>query len=343
MEREALKLELERLADRFSEGWHEGIKIDASDIMLLTEAAQVLAQEPVASLCEIKEVDKTYSAARTLQHLGYTDCGGELWKPPLGTAAQPAQEPASVTYKEVQYSMNALEEGNLRQQAIAEELGQRKLYTTPPQPAQEPVCPACKAGVLYECVACSSNNYPPQGAQKPVAWMYDWLCEGKLITGWIAHSDSEIPQLMGSNIRPLYTAPPHRTEPPDWFPAVENILKEYGLQAMDFVADFKKAMKDAEQSQRTEQEPVAWAVYDKRGGSKSLHWPDQHSPDGDATMFDAVPLVPQRTWVEPTVGEWFEWWRVSPIADSTEAEIDFADFLIIAQAVVANLKDKNNG
>jgi hypothetical protein len=30
------------------------------------------------------------------------------------------------------------------------------------QPAQEPVCPECKAGVLYECVACSSNNYPPQ-------------------------------------------------------------------------------------------------------------------------------------------------------------------------------------
>ena len=50
---------------------------------------------------------------------------------------------------------------------------------------------------------------------------------------------------------PLYTHPPQRTEPPDWFPAVENILKEYGLQAMDFVADFKEAMKDAEQSQRT--------------------------------------------------------------------------------------------
>jgi len=42
-----------------------------------------------------------------------------------------------------------------------------------------------------------------------------------------------------------------RTEPPAWFPAVENILKEYGLQAMDFVADFKEAMKDAEQSPRT--------------------------------------------------------------------------------------------
>tara|TARA_R110000868_G_scaffold261898_1_gene520072 strand:- start:406 stop:765 length:360 start_codon:yes stop_codon:yes gene_type:complete len=51
MEREALKLALEELADRFSEGWHEGIKIDASDIMLLSEAAQALAQpaqEPVA-------------------------------------------------------------------------------------------------------------------------------------------------------------------------------------------------------------------------------------------------------------------------------------------------------
>ena len=44
MTQEALKLALEELADRFSEGWHEGIKIDASDIMLLNEAAQALAQ-----------------------------------------------------------------------------------------------------------------------------------------------------------------------------------------------------------------------------------------------------------------------------------------------------------
>ena len=34
------------------------------------------------------------------------------------------------------------------------------LYTTPPQ-RTEPSCPDCKAVVLYECVACSSNNYPP--------------------------------------------------------------------------------------------------------------------------------------------------------------------------------------
>jgi hypothetical protein len=47
---------------------------------------------------------------------------------------------------------------------VANELPDSKvfpIYTTPPQ-RTEPVCPECKAGVLYECVACSSNNYPPQ-------------------------------------------------------------------------------------------------------------------------------------------------------------------------------------
>jgi len=50
-----------------------------------------------------------------------------------------------------------------------------------------------------------------QPAQEPVAWIYDWVCDGKLITGWVAHNDSEIPKLLASNIRPLYTAPPQRT------------------------------------------------------------------------------------------------------------------------------------
>jgi len=31
---------------------------------------------------------------------------------------------------------------------------------------QEPICPKCKAEVLYECVACSSNNYPPQRTEQ---------------------------------------------------------------------------------------------------------------------------------------------------------------------------------
>ena len=55
MTQEELKMELEELAVRFSEGWHKGIKIDASDIMLLNKAAQALAQpeqEPVAWVSE---------------------------------------------------------------------------------------------------------------------------------------------------------------------------------------------------------------------------------------------------------------------------------------------------
>ena len=45
---------------------------------------------------------------------------------------------------------------------------------------QEPVCPDCKAKVLYECVACSSNNYPPQRT-------------------WVGLTDEEIEQMGLSN------------------------------------------------------------------------------------------------------------------------------------------------
>jgi len=38
-----------------------------------------------------------------------------------------------------------------------------ELLLQPRRTEQEPICPACKAKVLYECVACSSNNYPPKG------------------------------------------------------------------------------------------------------------------------------------------------------------------------------------
>ena len=62
--------------------------------------------------------------------------------------------------------------------------------------------------------------------------------------------------------------------------------------------------------------------------------------EGGAPMLLNI-TPPQREWVEPTGNEWFDWWRVSAIADSTEAEIDFGDFLIIAQAVVDKLKEDN--
>jgi hypothetical protein len=47
----------------------------------------------------------------------------------------------------------------------------------------EPVCPECKAGVLYECVACSSNNYPPQNA-------------------WIRLTDKEIEECWDGDLSP---------------------------------------------------------------------------------------------------------------------------------------------
>ena len=82
------------------------------------------------------------------------------------------------------------------------------------------------------------------------------------------------------------------------------------------------------------QEPVAWAVYDKRGGSKSLHWPEQHSPDGDANMFDAVPLVPQRPWVGLTPEE------ILDLFDATN--VYGSKWIEFARAVETKIKEKNN-
>lgn len=60
--REKLAQDLRTLAERFSEGWHDGIKIDALDIELLADAARALAElvraderaevERLRSLCD---------------------------------------------------------------------------------------------------------------------------------------------------------------------------------------------------------------------------------------------------------------------------------------------------
>ena len=73
------------------------------------------------------------------------------------------------------------------------------------QPAQEPVCPDCKAKVLYECVACSSNNYPPKTEQDSVAWV-------ERIGGGVSYdlyheSARKLPEGVKFD---LYTAPPQR-------------------------------------------------------------------------------------------------------------------------------------
>jgi hypothetical protein len=92
----------------------------------------------------------------------------------------------------------------------------------------------------------------PAPVQEPVAWRWKNNGEDKWLNEYV-YLDRGGPDCP-EECEPLYTTPPAAQPapvPPAWFPAVENILNEYGLQAIDFVADFKAAMKDAEQSQRT--------------------------------------------------------------------------------------------
>jgi hypothetical protein len=96
------------------------------------------------------------------------------------------------------------------------------------------------------------------------------------------------------------------------------------------------------------QEPMAW-LYKGDAEFDGKEWRDNIRVTTSKQVADwqgkdiqplyTTPHAAQRPWVEPTVGEWWDWWRVSPAADETEAEINFADFLIIAQAVMTKLKE----
>jgi hypothetical protein len=99
MSKEEIKLALEALAVKFSEGWHEGIKIDASDIMLLNDAAQALAKpdfwegyvpEP-DSTCNntLRAQGKAYP--RTCKKCGFGPCVG-LAQQALDKKAENARE-----------------------------------------------------------------------------------------------------------------------------------------------------------------------------------------------------------------------------------------------------------
>ncbi len=54
-----------------------------------------------------------------------------------------------------------LDEAKLPDTPTARKVLAKMLEEDEAQQVQEPTCPECKAKVLYECVACSSNNYPP--------------------------------------------------------------------------------------------------------------------------------------------------------------------------------------
>jgi hypothetical protein len=74
-----------------------------------------------------------------------------------------------------------------------------------------------------------------QPAQEPVAWMYKDIYQGEHVTLFKPRFNS----------LPLYTAPPAAQpaqEPPSEWASIKAILDEYGLQSIDFVADFKAAL-----------------------------------------------------------------------------------------------------
>jgi hypothetical protein len=88
--------------------------------------------------------------------------------------AQPEQEPVAVKRMKEWVEFLKRQSDNGQHMNIPSSFGagtswelaielEQFINTHPPQRTeQEPTCPECKAVVLYECVACSSNNYPPK-------------------------------------------------------------------------------------------------------------------------------------------------------------------------------------
>ena len=81
----------------------------------------------------------------------------------------------------------------------------------------EPICPDCKAALLYECIGCSSNNYPPPQQDKPVgfemaqhvAWRFKDPKDGHwLYTTHIVDLSKKYWRLKNELFDPLYTTPP---------------------------------------------------------------------------------------------------------------------------------------
>ena len=123
--------------------------------------------------------------------------------------------------------------------------------------------------------------------------------------------------------------------PPPWWTAVENILNEYGLQAIDFVADFKQALAQT-------QEPVAWpCLIDSADFSKNtitlVMQCDDYKVSAGTHWLSTTP--PQRTWVGLTRDE--QSFVYSNLHNATSREDSFwVDF---ANAIEKALKEKNHG
>ena len=114
------------------------------------------------------------------------------------------------------------------------------------QPEQEPICPDCKAAVLYECVACSSNNYPPQKQAEPVAYYHP-----RNGFYWAKQTSIFAPTVVDVPPMPLYTSPPQRP----WVGLTDDEIVHLKMLGRDlefvsmtalrrFARDIEKLLKD---------------------------------------------------------------------------------------------------
>ena len=71
------------------------------------------------------------------------------------------------------------------------------------------------------------------------------------------------------------------------YEAVSKLIKSLADQPANQLDDIDVVDIPAQQ-----QVPLAYAVFHRNGGGKSLHWPEQHSTDGDGKQYRLVPLYP---------------------------------------------------
>lgn len=79
--------------------------------------------------------------------------------------------------------------------------------------------PHCEAGPDF-CPRCHAESKPTYGSEEV----------------------RKLRETIASQAKIIETMQKERQRPPPWWPAVENILEEFGLQAIFFVDDFNKAM-----------------------------------------------------------------------------------------------------
>jgi len=125
---------------------------------------------------------------------------------------------------------------------------------------KDPRCP-CQDGDACHYKDCGGTKALPvpvaQPEQEPVAYYHPH--KGFY---WAKPTHISAPTVVDVPPMPLYASPPAaQPEPPPEWEAINNILNEYGLQAIDFVADWRAAQRPC-QGLTEEDVAIAFAEFD---------------------------------------------------------------------------------